>query len=56
MAPMASPTLHAGRYNSEVQLCPFDVLALDGEDLRKLPLSLRKANLERLLRGRPDGI
>jgi len=48
--------LHAGRYNSEVQLCPFDVLALDGEDLRKLPLSLRKANLERLLRGRPDGI
>jgi hypothetical protein len=32
------------------------VLALDGEDLRDLPLSLRKTNLERLLRGRPDGI
>jgi ATP-dependent DNA ligase len=48
--------LHCGRYNAEVQLCAFDVLALDGEDLRKLPLSLRKTNLERLLRGRPEGI
>ena len=28
----------------------------DGDDLRNLPLSMRKANLERLLRGRPDGI
>jgi len=48
--------LHSGRYNTEVQLCAFDVLALDGEDLRKLQLSMRKTNLERLLRGRPDGI
>src|SRR6201996_1057392 len=48
--------LHAGRNNVEVQLCAFDVLAMDGEDLRPLPLSMRKANLERLLRGRPDGI
>jgi ATP-dependent DNA ligase len=39
-----------------VQLCAFDVLALGGEDLRALPLSMRKTNLERLLRGRPDGI
>jgi ATP-dependent DNA ligase len=39
-----------------VQLCAFDVLALDGEDLRKLPLSMRKANLARLLARRPDGI
>ena len=23
--------LHSGRYNAEVQLCAFDVLALDGE-------------------------
>ena len=30
--------------------------ALDGDDLRDLPLSMRKTNLERLLRGRPDGI
>jgi ATP-dependent DNA ligase len=48
--------LHSGRQNDEVQLCAFDVLALDGEDLRALPLSMRKANLAQLLRGRPDGI
>jgi bifunctional non-homologous end joining protein LigD len=29
---------------------------MDGDDLRRLPLSMRKANLDRLLRGRPDGI
>jgi bifunctional non-homologous end joining protein LigD len=39
-----------------VQLCAFDVLAIDGDDLRDLPLSLRKANLRRLLARRPDGI
>jgi ATP-dependent DNA ligase len=48
--------LHAGKSDAEVQLCAFDVLAMDGEDLRNLPLSMRKTNLERLLRGRPDGI
>ena len=48
--------LHSGKQNDEVQFCAFDVLAVDGEDLRDLPLSMRKANLERLLRGRPDGI
>jgi bifunctional non-homologous end joining protein LigD len=37
-------------------LYAFDVLAMDGEDLRPLPLSIRKASLARLLRGRPDGI
>jgi bifunctional non-homologous end joining protein LigD len=39
-----------------VQLYAFDILALDGEDLRGLPLSLRKTNLARLLARRPDGI
>jgi ATP-dependent DNA ligase len=48
--------LHSRKHNSEVQLCAFDVLAVGGEDLRALPLSMRKTNLERLLRGRPDGI
>jgi len=48
--------LHSGRHNEEVQLCAFDVLATDGDDLRKLPLSMRKANLARLLARRPDGI
>jgi bifunctional non-homologous end joining protein LigD len=30
--------------------------ALDGDDLRRLPLSKRKTNLARLLARRPDGI
>jgi bifunctional non-homologous end joining protein LigD len=34
----------------------FDVLVMDGDDLRNLPLSMRKANLQRLLARRPDGI
>jgi bifunctional non-homologous end joining protein LigD len=32
------------------------LLGVDGDDLRKLPLSLRKTNLARLLARRPDGI
>jgi bifunctional non-homologous end joining protein LigD len=48
--------LHSGKHNEEVQLCAFDVLAMDGDDLRDLPLSMRKANLARLLARRPDGI
>jgi ATP-dependent DNA ligase len=48
--------LHSGRHNEEVQLCAFDVLAMDGDDLRDLPLSMRKANLQRLLARRPEGI
>jgi ATP-dependent DNA ligase len=48
--------LHSGKQNAEVQLCAFDVLAIDGDDLRRLPLSIRKTNLDRLLRGRPDGV
>jgi ATP-dependent DNA ligase len=39
--------LHSGKHNEEVQFCAFDVLTLDGEDLRDLPLSMRKNNLER---------
>ena len=31
-------------------------MALDGEDLRNLPLHLRKNNLARLLARRPEGI
>jgi ATP-dependent DNA ligase len=32
--------LHSGKHNEEVQLCAFDMLAMDGEDLRRLPLSM----------------
>jgi bifunctional non-homologous end joining protein LigD len=48
--------LYSGKHNDEVQLYAFDILALDGDDLRSLPLSMRKAHLERLLARRPDGI
>ena len=48
--------LHSRRHDDEVQLYAFDLLAADGDDLRKLPLAMRKTNLARLLARRPDGI
>jgi len=48
--------LHSRKHDDEVQLYAFDLLVLDGDDLRKLPLSLRKTNLARLLARRPEGI
>ena len=48
--------LHSRRHDDDVQLYAFDILALDGDDLRGLPLSIRKTNLARLLARRPDGI
>jgi ATP-dependent DNA ligase len=48
--------LHSRSHDDEVQLYAFDILALDGDDLRKLPLSMRKTNLARLLARRPEGI
>jgi bifunctional non-homologous end joining protein LigD len=47
--------LHSGQHNEEVQLYAFDILAGDGDDMRALPLSMRKANLAPLLARRPDG-
>ncbi|GEC52224.1 bifunctional non-homologous end joining protein LigD [Bradyrhizobium japonicum] len=44
------------KHDDEVQLYAFDVLALEGDDLTRLPLSMRKANLQRLLTRRVDGI
>ena len=48
--------LHSRKHDHQVQLYAFDVLALEGEDLRALPLSMRKTNLARPLACRPDGI
>jgi bifunctional non-homologous end joining protein LigD len=48
--------LHSHKHDDEVQFYAFDVLALDCDDLRPLPLSLRKTNLARLLARRPEGI
>jgi bifunctional non-homologous end joining protein LigD len=36
--------LYSGKHNDEVQLYAFDILALEGDDLRKLPLHLRKTS------------
>jgi ATP-dependent DNA ligase len=48
--------LHSRKRDAEVQLYAFDFLAADGDDLRRLPLSLRKTNLARILARRIDGI
>ena len=48
--------MHSRQHDDEVQFYAFDVLSLDGDDLRKLPLTLRKSNLARLLARRSDGI
>lgn len=46
--------LHSRKHDDEVQLYAFDIIAIGGEDLCQLRLSMRKANLARLLHGRPD--
>jgi bifunctional non-homologous end joining protein LigD len=48
--------LHSRRHDDEVQFYAFDILVGDGGDLRRLPLSMRKASLARLLARRVDGI
>jgi bifunctional non-homologous end joining protein LigD len=48
--------LHSRRHDHEVEFYAFDILVSDGQDLRKLPLSMRKTNLARLLARRVDGI
>ena len=37
--------LHSRKHDDEVELYAFDMLVSDGDDLRKLPLSMRKTNL-----------
>jgi ATP-dependent DNA ligase len=41
-AEMAEECLYSRQHDEEVQLYAFDILALDREDLRGLPLSMRK--------------
>jgi ATP dependent DNA ligase domain len=48
--------LQSRQHDDEAQLYAFDMLAGEGEDLRKLPLFLRKRNLARLLVRRLEGI
>ena len=46
----------AGVVTSGAQLYAFDLVALDGDDLRDLPLFERKARLNKLLDRRVQGI
>src|SRR5215208_2993883 len=41
--------LHGGEYDEQVVLFAFDLLAVDGEDLRREPLQVRKATLASVL-------
>jgi ATP-dependent DNA ligase len=48
---------HRGKAHDDgLQFYAFDCMVSDGNDLRKLPLSMRKTNLARLLARRGDGI
>jgi bifunctional non-homologous end joining protein LigD len=48
--------LHSGKHNDEVQLYAFDVVTMDGDDSRPLPLSMREVSLAKLLHRRTDVI
>jgi ATP-dependent DNA ligase len=52
---MRSSTLHRGGTVREAILQAFDLLELDGADLRPLSLGERKARLTKLLRRAPAG-
>jgi bifunctional non-homologous end joining protein LigD len=44
------PRLRYRRYDHAAILCAFDLIELDGDDLRPLPIEYRKRRLERMLR------
>jgi len=44
------------KHSPGVVLCAFDLLELDGEDLRREPIETRKSTLKSLLRGKHAGI
>src|SRR5881227_140595 len=48
--------LHSRKHDDEVQLYAFDILMSERDDLRPLPLHLRRNNLAKMLQRRVDGI
>jgi bifunctional non-homologous end joining protein LigD len=48
--------IRRARNHANAILCAFDLLEIDGEDLRRVPIEQRKHRLARLLRSPPDGI
>jgi bifunctional non-homologous end joining protein LigD len=49
-------TLHSRHNDHRAVACAFDLLMLDGDDLRRKPLAERKAALRKLLKRTKDGI
>lgn len=49
-------TMPARRQQTPIRFLAQDLLQADGHDLRALPLSLRRARLDRLLTALPDGL
>ena len=50
----ATASAGARRRPRALQFCAFDIVVEDDDDLRRLPLHLRKNALERLLARRPE--
>jgi ATP-dependent DNA ligase len=48
--------IRRARHGVQAVLCAFDLLALDGADLRRLPIQQRKDRLAKLLHSPPHGI
>ena len=48
--------IRRARHGAQAVLCAFDLLELDGVDLRRLPIQQRKDRLAKLLHQPPDGI
>jgi ATP-dependent DNA ligase len=48
--------LHSRQHDAEVQFYAFDMLVSDSDDIRNLPLTMRKSSLARLLARRVDGV
>jgi ATP-dependent DNA ligase len=53
---LPNDALHSRRFDDVAMLYAFDLLELDGEDLRSRPLAERKAMLKQLLRRAFAGI
>jgi bifunctional non-homologous end joining protein LigD len=48
--------LRSFQHDGAAVLCAFDLLELDGEDLRRAPIETRKLTLKSLLRGKHGGV
>jgi bifunctional non-homologous end joining protein LigD len=48
--------IRRARHGDRAVLCVFDLIELDGQDLRRLPIEQRKSKLAKLVRGPHPGI